>query len=591
MTTPGFLDFFILEASEYVEQLDGFVSRAAATGPDVESFTRTARALRGSATMAKLAPFAELATALERVGRALREGRLQWSPTVAAPLTAAVDDLKILIRAVRTWSPAEDQRASARTAEITRLAPAATPTTAGAPAANSGGSFFAAESSNIAAGLELLATRPNDRDAGVNVLRRLRAMSGVAGIKEVSPLSDILATAERVARPLELGQGPLDEDRIAFLRAGAALLRRVAAALRDGTSPDAQSPEREAFRAALARFESREEEASRIVPITELFYGDGGPHVVSASPNPPTTPPERFRLEVVSQGEHLRGLVAEARGATTDAARDRVRRELRHALAGLRSDAESFGELEVADLIGAHFDAVKSLDYLALNALEALGQVLASPGAQGERLSSRLADLSTGRSMDSGIGDALGSGSIPVIQPMAPVASPVDSPPPPPPKRASPTPSFSSTAPTPVITPRIRADAQQLMTSQAAPTPAPAAPPPATTPTRSVNPRATPTGPRGRTPIGAQRVSTPRDTMAVLDQGIDSLSSLAAQPMSEPVDLPEQPLVPIDALLYRGRAAIERAIELREEIRRQGGSANADAMAELFDLLDLALAE
>lgn len=79
--------------------------------------------------------------------------------------------------------------------------------------------------------------------------------------------------------------------------------------------------------------------------------------------------------------------------------------------------------------------------------------------------------------------------------------------------------------------------------------------------------------------------------MAVLDQGIDSLSSLAAQPMSEPVDLPEQPLVPIDALLYRGRAAIERAIELREEIRRQGASANADSMAELFDLLDLALAE
>jgi hypothetical protein len=78
--------------------------------------------------------------------------------------------------------------------------------------------------------------------------------------------------------------------------------------------------------------------------------------------------------------------------------------------------------------------------------------------------------------------------------------------------------------------------------------------------------------------------------MAVLDQGIDSLSSLAATPMSEPVVIPEQPLVPIDTLLYRGRAAIERAIELREEIRR-GGAANADTMDELFDLLDLALAE
>lgn len=587
MTTPGFLDFFILEASEYVEQLDGFVSRAAATGPDADSFTRTARALRGSATMAKLSPFAELATALERVGRALREGRLQWSPSVSAPLTAAVDDLKILIRAARSWSPAEDQRAAARTAELTRLAPAATPTAASVPAANSGGSFFAAESSNIAAGLELLATRPNDRDAAVNVLRRVRAMSGVAGIKDVGPLWEVLASAERVARPLELGKGPLEPDRIGFLKTAAALLRRVATALREGGAPDSPSAERDAFRDALTRFESREEESSRIVPITELFYGDGGPHVVSASPHPPTTPAERFRLEVVSQGEHLRGVVADARRAADDTARDRVRRELRHALAALRTDAESFGELEVADLIGAHFDAVKSLDYLSLNALEALAQVLASPGAQGERLSTRLTELRAGRSMDSGIGDVFGSGSVPVVAAANPAPAPL-----PPAKPASQAPSFSSTAPTPVITPRIRADAQQMMPPQPVPTPTPAAPPiPALTPSRSVNPRATPNGGRSRTPIGAQRVSTPRDTMAVLDQGIDSLSSMAALPMSEPVDLPEQPLVPIDALLYRGRAAIERAIELREEIRRQGGPANADTMAELFDLLDLALAE
>ena len=586
MTTPGFLDFFVLEASEYVEQLDGFVSRAAASGPDADSFTRTARALRGSATMAKLTPFADLAAALERVGRALREGRLQWSASVGGALTAAVDDLKILVRAVRSWSPAEDQRASARTAELTRLAPAATPAAAALPAANSGGSFFAAESSNIAAGLELLATRPNDRDAAVNVLRRVRAMSGVAGIKEVAPLYDVLASAERIARPLELGQGPLDPDRIAFLRAAAALLRRVATALRDGGAPDAASPERDAFRDALARFEAREEDATRIVPITNFFYGDGGPGVVSASSHPPTTPAERFRLEVVSQGEHLRGLVAEARRVGAGGA-DRIKRELRHALASLRSDAESFGELEAADLIGAHFDAVKSLDLLSLNALEALGQVLASPGTQGERLASRLAELSAGRSMDAGIGDVFGSGSMPAVPASAPAGPPAM----PPAKAASPAPSFSSTAPTPVITPRIRADAQLMMPPQPAPTPAPTAPLPAPTPPRSVNPRATPSGGRSRTPIGAQRVSTPRDTMAVLDQGIDSLSSLAAQPMSAPVDLPEQPLVPIDALLYRGRAAIERAIELREEIRRQGGATNADTMAELFDLLDLALAE
>jgi chemotaxis protein histidine kinase CheA len=597
--TSGFLDFFILEASECVEMLDGLLARASATGggaPDAEGIARNARALRGSATMAKLTPFAELATSLERVARGLRDGSVAWSPAVSGTLVATIDDLKMLIRSVRSWSIADDQRAANRSAELTRIAPAATPSASSTPAAAAGGGFFAAESSNIAAGLELLATRPNDRDAAVNVLRRVRAMRGVAGIKDVAPLSDVMTGAELVAKPLELGQGPLDADRIAFLRAAAALLRHAAGAMREGRPADAPSPERDTFVAALARFESKEQDASRIVPITDLFYADGGPHVVSASPHPPTTPAERFRLEVVSQGEHLKGLVVQARRDRDAQAMERVRRDLRHALAALRSDAESFGEEGVAELIGAHFDAVKSLDYLSLNALEALAEALASPGMQGERLASQLAELKLGRQVDQGIGDAFAAvpGNAPVA-PAAAVAAPPPRPSAPAPAQTAPQPSFSATAPTPVITPRIRADASMAtaaampnaapptrnsVNSSASSTPSPTPPPP----------RAAPSGPRSRTPIGAPRVSTPRDTMAVLDQGIDSLSSIASHPMSEPVDISEQPLVPIDALLYRGRAAIERAIELRDEIRR-GRSASDETMAELFDLLDLALAE
>ena len=161
---------------------------------------RSVRALRGSATMAKLTPFAELATALERVGRGLREGTVSWSAAVASTLVATIDDLKILIRSVRAWSAGDDQRAAARSAELSRIAPSPTPAASAAPsagkAAAAGGGFFAAESSNIAAGLELLATRPNDRDAAGNVLRRVRAIRGVAGIKDVAPLSDVMAGAE-----------------------------------------------------------------------------------------------------------------------------------------------------------------------------------------------------------------------------------------------------------------------------------------------------------------------------------------------------------------------------------------------------------
>ena len=47
MTAPaGFLEFFILEASEYVEQLDGLLLGAGASGPDSAAFQRTTRHTR-----------------------------------------------------------------------------------------------------------------------------------------------------------------------------------------------------------------------------------------------------------------------------------------------------------------------------------------------------------------------------------------------------------------------------------------------------------------------------------------------------------------------------------------------------------------
>jgi hypothetical protein len=77
----------------------------------------------------------------------------------------------------------------------------------------------------------------------------------------------------------------------------------------------------------------------------------------------------------------------------------------------------------------------------------------------------------------------------------------------------------------------------------------------------------------------------------LLDRGIRNLGTLPQTPLSNPVTLAEQPPVPIDVLLYRGKAAIERAREIRDALRRSGGVADADALGELYDLLDLALTE
>jgi hypothetical protein len=65
----------------------------------------------------------------------------------------------------------------------------------------------------------------------------------------------------------------------------------------------------------------------------------------------------------------------------------------------------------------------------------------------------------------------------------------------------------------------------------------------------------------------------------------------AANPFGEPVPIPEDTVVPIQSLLYRGRAALDRAVEIRDEIRRGGPRVDPIALEELFDLLELAQAE
>ena len=121
--TGGLLDFFTLEASEYVEQLDVLVSRATATPPDADPFNKTIRALRGSATMAKVTGIADLAVGLERLAKQVREGSLKWDAAVRGVAISTIDDAKILIRAVRSWSSKEDAVVAERVAEIDRIAP------------------------------------------------------------------------------------------------------------------------------------------------------------------------------------------------------------------------------------------------------------------------------------------------------------------------------------------------------------------------------------------------------------------------------------------------------------------------------------
>ena len=145
LMTTGLLDFFVLESSECVERLDFLLARAGTAAPDFEAFARNARALRGSATMAKVTGIASLATSLERVVRGLRDGSLGWNDQLHGAVIAAIDDLKIVIRRVRTWGPDEQHRVDVRSRELNALAPAFRRRSALTPITASGNARFLAD--------------------------------------------------------------------------------------------------------------------------------------------------------------------------------------------------------------------------------------------------------------------------------------------------------------------------------------------------------------------------------------------------------------------------------------------------------------
>ena len=124
MTAPGrLLDFFALEASEYLTRLEGLIAKRNLESADASQFAATARGLRGSATMAKAGQLARLATAVERIASSLARGAMAWEPELQRALIGAMEDLKLLVRAVRNWGADQDARVEESLRRLARYAP------------------------------------------------------------------------------------------------------------------------------------------------------------------------------------------------------------------------------------------------------------------------------------------------------------------------------------------------------------------------------------------------------------------------------------------------------------------------------------
>jgi chemotaxis protein histidine kinase CheA len=542
VTSVGLLDFYILEASEYVDQLDALVGGAVHAPPDSTPFITAARALRGSSTMAKLIRMAELAGSVERVGRGLRDGSVRWGPEVRLAIVAAVDDIRMLLRTVRSWGAAEEQRAAARVAELRSFVPegGVVPTSTPISGAVSP-TFFASEVEAVAAALDAYVAAPTDRRALDEALGRVRALRGIAALKDLPPLADVADALETAAKSSMVDGRTLGQPLAELYDASAQVLRRAARELRTTGRPDASAPEVRRFGAAAAAVQQQARDEEHVVPVANLFFGDAGPHVVSRADRPPTTLEARFRTEVTSLAEHLRRLVADARGATTAVSRERVGHELRAALRVIRWTIESFGHAGAAQFFSSAATEPNVLDPVVLSSIDAAGALVASPTLALSDLAAKLGELGRANTVDR----AIGAGLSPLNQPRR---TPQQAP-------AATSASRAASGLTPAAVRPVRPTPRDASVTRKTPL--------------------TPTGP---------------ELTQFLQSGLAGFTELDQTPLAPPAPLDDATIVSIDDLLYRGRAALERAIEVRDLIRLSGGNTD-EALAELFDLLDLAAAD
>jgi hypothetical protein len=310
MSAPlGPIDFFALEAGEYLEHLAKLAGEPG--GPPPEDFVRFSRALRGSALMANQPQIARAAAGLEGVARSYREHTRAWDAALAEVVGQAVEDLKLLVRRSRNWSDEDQLRAqrvaqsleavSGRPPEGSRPGP---PPPAGE--LNAGvRAFVAREGALVASALDraarALEAEPDAREPLHNILRRMQSLRGLAALADLSPLPELLDSLEVAVGDLTRTWAPPEGVSDVFDAAAQALTRASRDVAEKGR-PDPDAPEARHFAGLLLqRFLSERD----VVDIAALAP-DGTKSIVTLGNAPePLAAMSLGSVELISHGEFL----------------------------------------------------------------------------------------------------------------------------------------------------------------------------------------------------------------------------------------------------------------------------------------------
>ena len=548
-------DFFAMEASEYLERLDGLVSPA--EPPEAEELHRLARALRGSALMAGQQQVARVAGGLEAMARGVKAATIGWDEAIRQLAIRAVDDLKVLVRAVNNWGTSEDARAHGIATELERIAgstPVAGPQEP--PQLDPGTrAFIAREGAAVGSALDLaakaLARNPGAVETLESVMRALQPLRGIASLSDLPPLPDLLDGIERAVLELTGRSEPHPNPGEVFDAAAKAVSRASREITATGQAdPDSHDASEFARQLGLLL-----DMGPDIVPVESLYHSDAGPHIVTQGT--PAGSEAATQLEIVSLAERLNQAADDLGSAQSD-----TQRQLRaHSLAPMLRALTTAGP-QATQMANAVRDAISR--GVAMSDINGLAQQLRSAGSilsswgqgQGETAAQDLAAVAANLG-------ALGTAAAPAAPTLAPAPKPAAQPVPP----AEPTP--------------------------AAPAPTAAAAPAAAGAEQTGLAASMDTYHRLRAAAGSAQAPleeflagppAPSATTAPVATASEQLA-----PITDYCYTGSEQLAPITDYCYTGEAALKRALELRNQLPSGVNGSGNDLVEEILDLVELGL--
>jgi hypothetical protein len=325
MTPPvGRREFFALEAGEYLERLALLTGAMDPPAPD--DLVRHARALRGAALMAGPPGFSTAAAAIESTTKGVREGALDWSPALAERLAHAIEDCKALLRKVREWSETDTRRCE-QIAEQLEAEPATRERLAGSRTVSGTGltagvrAYVAREAAAVAGTLDQVAPTL-DRQSGPDIadvlLQRLQPLRGLGALPGLSPLPEMLETLDLAIATTGQGRAwsPLAGK---ALRAAGAALARMARDIAELGIPQHDSTEVVQAAELLREAFLLEDDVVEIATLSAS--GDGAPILFRGTPPVPRVAAGDSAIELVSLADRLRQAAEQTRGHVPRSAR------------------------------------------------------------------------------------------------------------------------------------------------------------------------------------------------------------------------------------------------------------------------------